>query len=80
MAANSRVRTRGLVVAGTVIVLATVTACAADQGVSSIAAQPLPNPAVDTTLPTASVPAEATEPGSTEPRPTEPPSTTPVTR
>jgi predicted metalloprotease len=68
------------------VLLAAVSACAADQGVSSIAAQPLPSVAVETTLPstdglgsTGSTEPPATEPPATEPPSTEAPATQPPT-
>ena len=68
------------------MLLAAVSACAADQGVSSIAAQPLPSVAVETTLPstdglgsTGSTEPPATEPPATEPPSTEAPATQPPT-
>lgn len=78
MAADSRARTRGLAVAGAVIVLTLVTACATDQGVSSIAAQPLPTVTAETTPPETghTGPAATTEPPATEASTTEPPATT----
>ncbi len=81
MAADSRDRSRGLAIAGVVLLLITATACAADQGVSSIAAQPLPTPAVETRQPDASVPSDAPEPPVTEAPTTAPtvPPTAPVT-
>jgi predicted metalloprotease len=82
MAATARARNRGLALAGAIVLLAAVSACAADQGVSTIAAQQLPSVPADTTLapPDDERATETTQPETTEPATTEaPPTTTPDT-
>ena len=68
--------------AAAVVILAAVTACAADQGVSSTAAQPSPTTPGETTLPPpsgAQATPDNTDPGTSEPATTEPSATAPAT-
>jgi predicted metalloprotease len=70
------------VAAAVALVLAAATACATDQGVSSIAAQPSPTIPVENASPDpngAQGTPDNTEPSSSEPETTEPPSTAPAT-
>jgi len=81
MAAVSRARSRVVAVACAALILAATSACAADQGVSSVGAEPSPTNPVTTTLPATdgatNVP-EIPEPATTEP-PASPPATAPAT-
>ena len=78
MAAVSGARSRALAVASAVLVLAAMSACAADQGVSSVGAETSPTASVETTLPPANGAGTA---ATAEPPPTQPPpsSTAPAT-
>ena len=77
MAAVSRAHSRVLAVASAALLLAVTSACAADQGVSSVGAEPSPTNPVATTLPATD--GATNVPEVSEPATTEPPASAPAT-